>query len=74
MWVLRIIGGVLCVVGVVWFGQGIGLIGGSFMTGEAVWAVIGVVAFLIGAVLIRSAGRWRRVEDEPEAGSGLPET
>ena len=57
----RILGGLLCLVGVIWFGQGVGLIGGSFMTGEAVWAVIGAIAILFGAALIRSSGR-RRVE------------
>jgi uncharacterized protein YjeT (DUF2065 family) len=67
MWVLRVIGGVSCLVGVIWFGQGIGLIGGSFMTGEAIWAVIGVVAVVIGVTMIRAAGRWRRAEDEPAA-------
>ena len=30
---------ILALVGTVWVGQGVGLIGGSFMTGSAVWAV-----------------------------------
>jgi hypothetical protein len=51
------LGLVLCLVGLVWFGQGIGLIGGSFMTGSAFWAVIGVVAILFGATLIRGGRR-----------------
>ena len=50
-----IIGVVLCVVGVVWIGQGVGVIHGSFMTGEAVWAVIGGVAVLFGASLLVGA-------------------
>jgi hypothetical protein len=53
-------GGLLLVVGVIWLGQGIGLIGGSFMTGEAVWAVIGSASILIGGFLIRTGFRWRR--------------
>jgi hypothetical protein len=52
---------VLLVVGVVWFGQGIGLIGGSFMTGEAVWAVIGAVAVLFALALLRGAQRARQL-------------
>jgi uncharacterized membrane protein HdeD (DUF308 family) len=44
----------------VWIGQGIGLIHGSFMTGEAVWAVIGAVALLFGASLLVGARRARR--------------
>ena len=55
---VRLMLGALCViVGAIWFGQGIGLIGGSFMTGEAIWAVIGAVAIVFGAVLMRGAGR-----------------
>ena len=41
MWPRLIIGVVLVVVGGVWIGQGLGAIGGSFMTGHAEWAVIG---------------------------------
>jgi hypothetical protein len=52
-----IIGGVFLVVGAVWFGQGVGWIGGSFMTGEAIWAVIGLVAIALGGSLLRGALR-----------------
>lgn len=55
-----VIGVLLCVVGGGWFGQGIGAVGGSFMTGEAMWAVIGAVALLFGVALIRGAIRERR--------------
>ena len=51
------IGVVLCLVGALWVGQGVGLIGGSFMSGEAVWAVIGAIAILFGAILLRSPKR-----------------
>jgi uncharacterized membrane protein HdeD (DUF308 family) len=63
MWTRLVIGAVLCVVGGVWIGQGIGAIGGSFMTGEEVWAVIGAVAVLFGVALIRGALRARRDDD-----------
>jgi hypothetical protein len=43
---------VLIVVGVVWFFQGIGVIEGSFMTGEALWAVIGTVCVVAGVALL----------------------
>jgi hypothetical protein len=53
--------GVLCVlVGGVWIGQGAGWIHGSFMTGEAVWFVIGLVVFALGVWLIVGATRARR--------------
>lgn len=60
MRVLFALGGVFLVVGVIWLGQGVGLIGGSFMTGEAVWAVIGGVAIATGAFMIRAGFRWRQ--------------
>jgi hypothetical protein len=47
-----VVGALLCVVGAVWVGQGVGWIGGSFMSGEAVWAVIGSIAILFGAAFI----------------------
>jgi hypothetical protein len=40
-------------VGAVWIGQGVGVIGGSFMSGRAVWAVIGAIAVLFGVSLLR---------------------
>ena len=49
----------LFVVGGIWIGQGIGLIGGSFMTGEAIWAVIGAVVVLFGVALLLGALRTR---------------
>jgi hypothetical protein len=59
--ILFTIGGVLLIVGVIWLGQGIGVIGGSFMTGQAVWAVIGAICIAGGAFLVRTGFRWRRV-------------
>jgi hypothetical protein len=58
MWIRRAIAIVLILVGLVWFFQGIGVIEGSFMTGEAVWAVIGVGCAVIGgAILLRPPTR-----------------
>ena len=55
-----VVGIVLVLIGAVWFGQGIGVIHGSFMTGQAVWAVIGGVAVLFGLSLLAGARRGRR--------------
>ena len=55
---IRVVVGALCVlVGAVWIGQGVGWIHGSFMTGEAVWAVIGVVLVAVGGFLILRRGQ-----------------
>ena len=67
MRVLFALGGVFLVVGVIWLGQGAGLIGGSFMSGQTVWAVIGGGCIAVGAFLIRTGLRWRRaVVDEDD--------
>ena len=62
-----VIGVVLCLVGALWFGQGVGWFGGSFMSGQAVWAVIGVIAILFGITLLRGSRRTRGRADDPGA-------
>jgi predicted ABC-type sugar transport system permease subunit len=52
VWIRRAIAIALIVVGGVWFFQGVGVIEGSFMTGEAVWAVIGAFCVVVGVVLL----------------------
>jgi len=65
--VARAIAGVLlCAVGVIWIGQGVGTIRGSFMTGSAFWAVMGALCLIVGvALLARTAGIHRR-RSEPD--------
>lgn len=53
-----VLAAVLALVGLVWIGQGLGFIGGSFMTGSLEWAAIGT-ALLVGAALL-VAGELRR--------------
>ena len=45
----------LTAVGIVWLGQGIGLIGGSFMTGQPFWAIVGAAMLAVAIVLAVSA-------------------
>ena len=53
MWARGIGGVVLLLVGIVWVGQGLNLIGGSFMSGQVVWLGIGCLCLLAGlAVLV----------------------
>lgn len=42
----------LIVVGLVWICQGIGWLGGSFMTGSMMWFYIGIVLAVAGAALL----------------------
>lgn len=51
------LGVILVVIGAVWFGQGVGVIHGSFMTGQVLWAVIGTVAMFLGGSLIAGVRR-----------------
>jgi len=55
--VLLGIGVLLVLVGVVWFLQGIDVLGGSGMSGKTLWAVIGPVVALAGVVLLVQARR-----------------
>jgi hypothetical protein len=48
------------VLGAVWTMQGLGYLGGSAMTGERVWAVVGPVVALAGLVVIAAGLRSRR--------------
>ena len=57
--VIRVVGALLALAGVVWFLQGISLLPGSFMTGRTEWAVYGVTAFSLGVALFLLANRGR---------------
>jgi hypothetical protein len=46
------IGGVLTLLGLLWILQGFDVIGGSGMSGHAIWAVIGIIIGAVGLVLI----------------------
>jgi hypothetical protein len=46
------LGLLLTVAGVVWALQGLGYIGGSSMSGESVWAIIGPIVAAMGVSLL----------------------
>jgi len=51
---------ILCgLMGFVWILQGIGVLPGSFMTGQIVWAAIGSVLLFVSGVLLWAALRPR---------------
>lgn len=54
-----VLGVILVLVGLVWIGQGLGYVQGSFMTGAVVWAWIGAAASLVGAATITLSLRLR---------------
>jgi hypothetical protein len=53
------IGIVLVLVGLLWTLQGLDIVGGSGMSGVAVWAVIGPFVALVGIVVALGARRRR---------------
>jgi len=52
---LVLVGGVLVAAGVVWTLQGVGDIGGSFMSGDKLWAVVGPITAAAGLVIAGTA-------------------
>ena len=59
-WVSLVVGALIALIGLVWIGQGVGLIGGGFMSGNGMWAVIGLVLLVIGGLLVIRALRVRQ--------------
>ncbi|MFD6065828.1 MULTISPECIES: hypothetical protein [Amycolatopsis] len=59
-WVGLTVGLVFLLVGGVWVLQGAGVLTGSFMTGQKLWFLIGLVAFLVGVVLVAATARRAR--------------
>jgi uncharacterized membrane protein len=57
---VTVAGVVLLLLGLLWFLQGVGVVGGSFMSGEPVWAVIGLVLLLLAVRLLAEALRGNR--------------
>ena len=57
---LIVLGVLVALAGAVWTLQGLGYIGGSFMSGATLWAVIGPIVLLAGLAIIYLALRGRR--------------
>jgi hypothetical protein len=58
-WLAPLAGVMLILLGGLWTLQGVGLVGGSFMTGSRLWLGIGLV-LLIGGIALLVGGRRRR--------------
>ena len=52
-----VLGAVIALAGIVWTLQGLGYVGGSFMTGASIWAVIGPITAVLGLVVAGSGLR-----------------
>jgi hypothetical protein len=51
-YVLLIVGGLMVLVGAVWLLQGVGILPGSFMTGQLFWAMVGAIFLVVGGLLV----------------------
>jgi hypothetical protein len=58
-WILIVVGALAVLLGAVWTLQGVGILGGSVMTGDRTWAVIGPIVAVAGLVAL-AAGLRRR--------------
>jgi hypothetical protein len=56
---VNIAGGLLVLLGTIWFLQGINVLPGSFMTGQVRWAVYGGIAVVAGITILLIANRRR---------------
>jgi len=61
---LLLAGVLLDLTGVVWILQGFNVLPGSFMTGQMMWAYIGIAVSMIGSVMISIAVRGGSSERE----------
>jgi hypothetical protein len=60
-WVLLVVGALMIVTGFVWTLQGLDVLGGSAMSGNSVWAVVGPIVAVAGVVLVGLAVRRGRL-------------
>ena len=51
-WVLLVVGALMLVVGLIWTLQGLNVLGGSAMTGQTMWVVIGPIVAVAGVVIV----------------------
>jgi hypothetical protein len=58
-WGWLILGIIAVLAGAVWTLQGLGILPGSFMTGQRLWAVIGPIVAVVGLALVAVGIRGR---------------
>ena len=57
--ILNTVGVFSILAGTTWFLQGVGVLPGSFMTGQSQWAIYGALALLLGIGVVVFANRRR---------------
>ncbi|MEU4516576.1 hypothetical protein AB0G05_44410 [Nonomuraea wenchangensis] len=51
-WIFLVLGVLLALTGLVWTLQGLGIVGGSVMSGVTTWAIIGPIVLVVALVLV----------------------
>lgn len=51
-WILLVVGALMMVMGLIWTLQGLNVLGGSAMTGETLWAIVGPIVAIAGVVTV----------------------
>ena len=65
-------GALIAIAGIIFTLQGLGYVGGSFMTGATAWAIIGPVIALAGLGLIAAGLLRRRISGRRIPGRRIP--
>jgi hypothetical protein len=58
-WVFIILGVLLVLAGAVWTLQGLGVLGGSAMSGDTTWAIVGPIVLVVGLISLLGGSRRR---------------
>jgi uncharacterized membrane protein len=56
-WLFNIIGVILILVGFVWFLQGINILLGSFMSGDSLYSLMGILLVVVGMIILAFTNR-----------------
>ncbi len=59
-WLVNILGLILFLVGIIWLLQGVNLLPGSFMSGQLLYAVLGIILGGVGVGLLAYNNRKRK--------------
>ncbi|MFC1921672.1 hypothetical protein ACFLY4_00140 [Chloroflexota bacterium] len=67
-WFLNILGVLLVLIGIVWFFQGINILLGSFMSGNSLYSVLGIILVVAGIIVLAFTNRSRKsIRDEGDS-------
>jgi hypothetical protein len=64
-WIAVGVGVVLILLGGLWMLQGVGVLGGSLMSGQSFWAIVGLILLIIGIILCALGLRRRPTTPSP---------